>query len=349
MKRKLFPVFVLFVVSVLQAQSMFKPGYVLKSEHDTIFGEVDYRDDEIMSGICHFRHAVGDPVLTFMPNEIYGYRFLNGRCFISKEIKSKKVFLEFLVNGRVDLYYIRDKNGDKYFLSKDSLGLVEIPYKKEMIEKDKQEYLYESKTHIGVLNYFMHDAPGILSKITEIEKPDHKNLISLVEYYHNAVCDGEKCIVYKKNPYPIKVNLEFSIGYFNSIKETFNFKQGYFKAAVYTHIWLPRESENLFLRTGLGYMTINTADYKNTILYIPVQIEYIYPKGIFRPKFAVGANLYQGLEDYDGFATMTFCCMAGINIKINKSCFWSINYELGTPFYVLPTEHSLSTGLYFQL
>jgi len=79
-----------------------------------------------------------------------------------------------------------------------------------------------------------------------------------------------------------------------------------------------------------------------------VQIEYIYPKGIFRPKFAMGGNLYQGLEGFDGFA-LTFGCMAGFNVKAFKNCYWSINYELDTSLFIFPTEHSLSTGLYIQI
>ena len=301
-----------------------------------------------MACVCHFRHIEGDSILTFKPSDIYGYRFNDSRYFVSKEIKGIKVFLEFLVRGRVNLYYIRDKKGDKYYLSKDSLGLVEIPYTKEMIEKDKQEYLYESKTHIGVLNYFMQDAPGILSKINEIQKPDHKNLISLAEYYHNAVCDGKKCIVYEKKPFPIKVNLEFSTGYMNSIIGTFNSSPGYLKAGVYTHIWLPRESENLFFRTGIIYCTLSTPEYDSPVLNIPVQIEYIYPKGILRPKFAVGANLYKALGANRGFS-MSIGCMAGLNVKIYKSCFLSVNYELDAALVIIPIEHSLSAGLYFQL
>jgi len=40
---------------LLYAQTVFKPGYVIKEAGDTIFGEIDYRGDLLMNNRCRFR------------------------------------------------------------------------------------------------------------------------------------------------------------------------------------------------------------------------------------------------------------------------------------------------------
>ena len=337
--------------SLSEAQTYFKPGYVIKSEGDTLFGEVDYRGDIHMSKICTFRRSAKDSVRHFSPEDIIGYRFRDGKYFISKMVDGKKVFLEFLINGRIDIYYLKDYMGeDHYFIEKDSLGFAEIPYKEDIKEKDGQEYLYSSTKHMGLLIYYMQDAKGLQTEILKLKKPKHDNLIALAEDYHNAVCNGDKCIIYEKKLPLFKVGLEFEGGQIyinNNLFGKFNFSQ----VGIMAHVWMPLVNENLFFKTGIQLTTSKRVVFEDLseipLVEIPFQIEYVYPHGIIRPKFAIGTN----------FPFLTLDLSPGVDVKLVKWLYWTVNFNAGffpgsdnnAPYKIMMDSQSISTGLLLKL
>ena len=353
----------LLVVILLQAQSDFKPGYVIKSIGDTLFGEINNLGYIQLGKICIFRNNAKEKATNFYPNNILAYRFIDGKYFISKEVNNKKVYLEFLIKGRLNIYHYRD-NSDHYYLEKDSVPLTELLYKDIIKEDDTgKEYIRKNNKYIGLLNYYLNDAPELQTEINSIKIVDPKNLITLAENYHKAVCDGDKCIVYEKKLPPLKVNLEIT-GWFVSGKNNNDYSQlSQINGSVTAHIWLPNISEKIYFRTGFCYLSANYINnyylnkIGNTLIYIPVQFEYIYPKGIIRPKIAVG--LCFGTLSYKSYASnykpyttqinffggpfpiiSSLSITAGLNIKFTKAIFGSINYDLIS---------GPSTGLYFQL
>jgi len=346
-----------FLSMCLHAQTFFKPGYVIKSDGDTLFGEVDYRGGIRMSRVCTYRHNSKDSVRHFSPEEILGYRFPESKYYISKEVDGKKVFLEFLIKGRVNVYYLKDeRDGDHYYIEKDSLGFAEIPYKEEFKVKDQQEYLSKSTRHFGLLSYYMQDANGLQQEILSLKKPGHQNLITLVKDYHNAVCEGDKCIIYAKKLPPFKVGFEVTGGII-SITDPILGHYKFSQAGIMAHIWMPMISENLFFKTGILLQTgvlLKPADYSGLDYdgtQIPIQVEYVYPHGIIRPKFAIGTSLH----------VMSLDLIPGVNIKLTKWLFLSANYTMGfIPGYKLGDNdtatakvyvysRSFSTGLYLNL
>jgi len=315
----------LLFFSSLMAQTDFRPGYVVKLMGDTLWGEIDYRGDKTMSEICTFRQNKTADVRTFSPDDIFGYRFVDSKYFVSRKIHEKNVFLEYLIDGKISIYYYREGQfDDHYFIEKEKGELIELPYEKGIKSKDGVEYQYESTTHIGILSFYMQDAPDLLSTITKLKQPEHKNLIKLAEKYHKEVCDGEKCIIYEKKLPPLKVNLEFVAGvthFNNEFYSEFNTEQtGYFATGgVLAHFWLPRVSENLYFKTGAVFLHDSNSSTTSTILYkIPIQFEYLYPKGIIRPRASLGF-------DYLIFLP---ACSVGANIKLNKFLQLTINYDI---------------------
>lgn len=67
----------------------------------------------------------------YFPDRLKGYGFSGGPEYISKSIivngQSKRVFLERIRKGRINLYYYTEKGFTTYFLEKDSTVFVEIP------------------------------------------------------------------------------------------------------------------------------------------------------------------------------------------------------------------------------
>jgi hypothetical protein len=340
---------VVFISMCMNAQTFFKPGYVIKSVGDTLFGEVDYRGDNRMTKVCTYRHNSKDIVQHFSPDDIQGYRFKDGKYYISKVVDGKKVFLEFLINGRVNIYYSKDKRDeDHYYIEKDSLGLAEIPYEEGLRKKEGQEYLYTSTRHFGLLALYMQDAKGMQPEIMKLKKPDHNNLIALAKDYNNAVCQGNKCIIYEKKLSPIKVGFEVALGQMfvdNYILGKFNFSQ----AGILAHISMPLVNENLFLKTGIILPLGKQEDPLGYGFEIPFQIEYVYPHGIFRPKFAIGTNL----------PFLTIDLTPGVNVKLTKWLFLTANFNIGLLPYTPSDSNgflkisrystSFSTGFYLNL
>ena len=328
-------VFSLLFTSGLFAQANFKKGYIIKSNNDTIYGEIDYQSDTKMGKVCTFQSKEGDAKTAYTPTDLIGYRFTDGKFFITKDWEGNRVFMEYLVNGLVRFYYYRGEGGDHYFIEKDGEKMAELPYKEIIVTDDNKTYLQKSTRHIGVLTYYLKDAPVLQSEINTFDQPSHKNLIRLGEEYHNAVCtDGQKCIIYEKKLPAMKIDLEARGSYLSNLSSSYNFSA--FQPGLLAHIWLPRVNENTFFRTGIQVFNIkDNLGYTYNYLQIPLSGEYVFPvKGIVQPKFVYGFNIYfaTGME---GFFNFNPFAETGININLSKSIYLSVN--LNADFQ--PWEH----------
>lgn len=346
----------IFTAAVINGQADFRPGYIIRSSGDTLKGEIDYRGDRLMGEICSFRTS-GDEEIKYAPDDILAYRYNDGKYFISKEISGKKVFLEFLIKGKISVYFLRDRNGDHYFIEKEGLGLAELPYKDLVMYENNTSYEFATKKHIGLLNYYMQDAPDFQSRIASIGKPGQQNLVRLAAEYHNLVCKDEECVVFAKRSPLMSVDIEIVAGiisYRNGIEmdafDSYYIKGNlggntYMQGGVLTHFWLPRMNEKLFFRTGILYSTFKSGNTLKKFVKIPVQIEYVYPKGIIRPTFAYGVNICKPF-----FYTVGM--MAGLNIKLRKSVFLGINCNVDFLPKIVPVfpgefqSYTVFTGLY---
>jgi hypothetical protein len=334
----------LFSAVLVNGQTDFRPGYVIDLNNDTIFGEIDYRGDVLMSEICRFRKNSKENEIRYSPTDILAYRFIDSKYFVAKEITGKKVFLEFLINGQINIYYRKSYMGDHYYLEKEDAQLIEIPYEEGVKHQYDMVYLHKSTKHIGILSYYMKDAPDLQSKINTISKPEHKNLIKLAEDYHNLVCKDEACIIYEKQMPALKMNLELiggGVRYQNVgfIENTFHFQSG-----ILTHIWMPRTSEKLYLRTGFLFTVLEYDGETRAVVKFPFQFEYIYPRGRVRPVMAYGVNLYRPVYQSVAF-------MGGLNIKLTEMSYLGLYFDADfMPFTHIPLlpkkllTHSILAG-----
>ena len=61
MKLKTLILFVLLLsTEILNAQTDFRLGYIIKTTGDTIAGQIDYRGDLVMSSVCRFKDSGGE-------------------------------------------------------------------------------------------------------------------------------------------------------------------------------------------------------------------------------------------------------------------------------------------------
>lgn len=339
----------LILKGAIYAQSDFRPGYIINLEADTIYGVIDYRGDLLMGESCRFKTESLDNVKVYSPVDLIAYRLKGGKYFISKEINSRKVFLEFLVKGKLNVYYLRDNRGDHYFVEKEASEITELPYEEVIRYKDDKRYSYNTTKHIGLLKIYTQDAPELQLRIANIGSPNHDNLTRLAKDYHYIVCKNEPCIIFKKKEPFIKFNIEIILGVGNYPAYS---KNSYFlQPGILANIWMPRVNEKLYFRAGLLYSNFETDDF----LKVPLKLEYVYPKGIIAPKIAYGINIYRIRSDYFSLVAHSVAFMIGMNVNLRKSLSLVINYDID--FYprtisILPKSilsHSISTGILLRL
>ena len=69
MKIKLLIVCALLTASILNAQTDFRPGYVIGFSGDTLYGEIDYRGDLLMGSLCKYKSPDGT-ITEYTPYDI---------------------------------------------------------------------------------------------------------------------------------------------------------------------------------------------------------------------------------------------------------------------------------------
>jgi hypothetical protein len=278
---------------LLNAQREFRPGCVIKNNGDSLFGNLAYQNDILMSQLCKYK-SDNDTEITYYPEDISSYRFFNGKFYISKEVNQRKIFLEYLFNGIVKIYYQRDNEGDHYYIEKDTIPLTELSYMESTKYIDGKEYISEQKGFIKQLEFFMPDANGIDQRIKAIQKLEHRDLIKLADYYHSKVCADKSCIIYEKNAPLLTAFIEPLVGYlkFKDIKDA-NLEYG-----AYLNFWAPRTSERLFLRTGFIYNKLYdpqhfyySGDDNHSWYTIPFDLYYVIGKDPTRAKIGFGYDL----------------------------------------------------------
>lgn len=337
MKKYLLTGLMLLFFVVASAQSNYKEGYVITLQGDTLWGEIDYRGNHTMRNICRFKQ--NDNITEFSPNDIAAYRFTDSKYFVSREIDGKKHFLEFLIKGELNLYTL----GDLYYIETEDKPLVLLPYEKgKTYKKDGKEYFVKPTQLKGRLTYYTQDAPQLKSKIEKIQEPTPQNLIKIAKEYHDIVCTtGEECIVFEKKLPPVRVKTEIiAQGYKPS---GYNGIVAYYGALL--HIWMPRQSEKLYFKTGFI-----TGEFETERLYrVPLQFEYVfYPKWKMRPFVAGGGNIH--FNKYNGFMPVAYAAGLLYTTRNNKFSA-SFYYELETEplVFFIPSfnlmGHSLSLGV----
>jgi hypothetical protein len=336
----------LISAGIMNAQTDFRPGYIIKTNGDTLVGQVDYRGDLLMSILCRFK-AADNTISEYPPEDILAFRFVDSKYFVTKEINNKKRFMEYLIKGKISIYYMRDENGDHYYLDKDDVGLIEIPYEEGTKYVDGKKVFYESTRHIGILNYYMQDAPDLQSVIRSVKKPEHQNLIKLAEDYHNAVCKGEKCIIYERSLPFIKILPELTGGVIRYSDVRDLDERFYMHVGIIGHLWIPRTSEKMYFRTGILFSQLDFDDGKTNFYKIPCQLEYIYPKGILRPRIAYGFNFY-----LPNSRTVSFDI--GANLKLSETFCISAtsDIEFSPALLIVPKtllSYSLKLGLFVSI
>jgi len=208
MKNTIFTFFFLFVALMsIKAQSNFRPGYIITNEKDTISGLIDFRTHEMNAQVCKFKLSNMDEVKEYYPGDIYGYRFTDdGKYYVSKDIeiegKQEKVFLEYLIQGIISLYFYPGDESDYYFFQDES-GILRPVTKRDREVWDDETgkwYIAEDNRYKSAISYIFKDSKSVSKAVYNTPFLQNR-LIDLTKRYHDEMCStGEECIQFETKP-----------------------------------------------------------------------------------------------------------------------------------------------------
>ena len=373
----------LLYLSDLQGQTLFQPGYVITNENDTLHGLIDYRGDTRNAKRCDFKTDLNSSVQEFTPQTIKGYRFIDGKYYVSKIIKSNdkevQIFLEYLVNGINDLYFYADITQNHYFIEKSDGKLIELTNERKMISIDGKDYIQESKNFIGLLKFAFGDCPQIFPLINKA-KFENKSLIDITKRYHDIKCDGEKCIIYEKQLSVMRYRFAPFLSMNNTILKFTDiavYEEIKFKMAssasvgIVMNASIPDLNEkmsfqvsaefgkNYFYGTGLieSIRAFEEVHLHTSSLKFKGGFKYTWPKGNFRPTILCGANLIRFLksdgrriqESYSNsiITTQEYTDLKASNLLIGYNFEVGIDYrksEIYVPFINIGFSNSSGMG-----
>lgn len=323
LKQFLTSIFLLLGILSLFSQSDYRAGYIINKEKDTIYGFLDYRGNIKNANECAYKKTLEDPKQIFYPNEIEGYRYTDSKFFISKSIVhngiKKQFFLEYLINGILDMYFLRDEIEDRYFVENEEGELRELKNEDKEYIQNGIRYTKKSQEYIRTLKLTFKDSPKISKKVESIGL-NHKSLIKITQEYHNELCTtGEECIIYEKKEvkatksygvvagvsymFPLKVdsssyssyleggdienNILPSFGMFFKINSP-NFNERVFLYCEANYKFMNQEFSKTQFTNDKTYL--NNYSYNLGLASVAAAIRYEFPKGKIRPVFEGGAS-----------------------------------------------------------
>jgi hypothetical protein len=169
----------------LPAQAAFQPGYVVTIKGDTLHGEVDMDSPQAMKHLCRFKSTETGKVTRYKPEELKSFATIDlSRRFISGTVpyffKDKRLFLEVLQQGRLNLYYTFDVLlNDLFYVSKKEADLVDLMY-----DWDKNKLVPFKSDYVSFLKKTMVDAPELILDIERMNNPTPYLLSELVGRYN---------------------------------------------------------------------------------------------------------------------------------------------------------------------
>ena len=189
-------------------QGHYRPGYIITNKDETIYGLIKLKSNYQNSKSCDFKEREDQDSRIFSPDDIKMYRIENSKYYVSKEVTvdsiTKKVFLEYLLDGIIDLYYQKDVVDEYYFIEKDNvltpLTNREITFLKvgDWLHENNKIYTRNSNIYKGILGYLFQDSPSTMKKISSTHFA-YAPLIDIAKDYHNSVCKEYQCIDYSRS------------------------------------------------------------------------------------------------------------------------------------------------------
>ena len=352
----------------------FLRGTIITNSHSEskVYISQDFYEDYVK---CCYIKSRNDSLKEYLPGEIIGYRFAeDGKFFISKEVPTasgnKVYFLEQLVKGKGNLYFLRNEM-DHYYLETDSNKLMELTEPVNYNENKNGFIVKKPLKYYGRLRFLLSKRPELYPDIDKTGL-NHKDLIKLVNDYNLRMGKIDESYIYEYKFRPIITRIEVAAGIaynnfnFLTVKsdysqgiemgcniELYNFFPGSDNQVFKTGLFLQQFSKYNFHSHGYGFVfngksyygvqDSENLDINIVSLRIPATYNYFFTVGNFRPYVGAGfmANLI--LNQSDKFIIPYYINSRNISNSIPILNF-GLTANMGTKFK-LKNNHSINLEL----
>lgn len=219
-------------INYVFSQANYREGYIVKSDKDTVFGYIDYRNWDKNPTQIHFKkHASDFEYLIYYPadllsfnvaNEIYISRFVEVELTPDKPEKltydpygliiEDTVFLQVLIYGKASLYLFKtDLDRINYYIQKDTSEIILLIYRRYLkVDKISGKHpIVTNNNYLGQLTYIFNDCPLITKKNKDIPYKTEP-LYELIQAYN--LCQSSTENSYSKHRSKIKFEAGLFIG-----------------------------------------------------------------------------------------------------------------------------------------
>lgn len=201
MKFHLIGLLIFAIIFQITGQNNFRPGFIITLQNDTVFGKVHYGSSSNNSKICRFKSETG--VTEYVPSQIYGFGYLDDKCYTSRILKD--TFIETLIEGNLSLF----KSNSDFFMLKEG-GEA---FKLESIEKEEiikgHFIIRKDNTWRGNVFSQISDCSPDLKVLMNLDLIE-KDLMKTVIDYNK--CKGHNYINYKIKKPRFKIDVGVIMG-----------------------------------------------------------------------------------------------------------------------------------------
>ncbi len=186
----------LFQVSLFAQKTSYMAGTIILKDGTTINGEIKRTGKQLHESI-KFRSSESGEIRTYSPNELKGFSFSNGETFQTlrvgvEEINNLRLFVQVLVKGAVELYYL------KYSVADDPSPFYSL--ENEFFYVKKKEInevlpLRRGDFKVWFLEYF-NECSKMKNEIGKY-KYQSEDLVQMVKDYNTCI-NSPSVIFYKK-------------------------------------------------------------------------------------------------------------------------------------------------------
>lgn len=324
----------------------YRPGYIIKSNLDSVNGYIRYSTERKNSSYSKFRPSRKEKSRTFSPDDLKGYGFHGDKryksIYLPDDTSHRKVFAKELAIGPLGLYQHRET----FLVKKDSFILLPVP-KKEFVDSDRGKMLKQDLRYKGLLNQLVADC----SLSAENTNYSEKDLVELVTNYNR--CRGFEAPAREGKPM-FKVNYSVFAGYSKSKFNVWDYPETFEPSSTITgglgfDISSPRIFDRIFFTISASYLknifqTNRTTSEGDDLIHreakmnftsikVPFGLRYNFLSSRNTPYIKIGfttsvlldhnIKISEVVETPDGTMFVTQYSDGGFDIKKSPKGFWA--------------------------
>jgi len=300
---------------IISGQNNYLPGYIIKSEGDTLKGYIDYWPWDKNPEKISFKESLQSSIQTFSPQEIKGFNvsnevYLSALVDVEQSpdnlntleenpeliINKETAFLQTLFDGKKPLYFYKNNKEKVQFYIKKG-DIYELLVYKRYIEYSPTKGVAENRSFANQLVLYLADYPQVINKVRYMTYNKASFIKLFSEYYGYTGTE----IVYKKKRENIKGKFGIVAGVsmstikfpsehtsglsMNKMNYSLNFTGG-----VSFDLLFPRTKGRWSIYNELLYTSFNVESKEDPL--ITAGYSYLKLYNMFRYNIPVGKSLF---------------------------------------------------------